>query len=150
MPEDEVQRIKLGALLHDVGKIGIPENVLKKPGKLEDDEWEIMKQHPVIGAEKVLAPNEALRDLIPIVKYHHEHIDGGGYPEHLKGDEIPLAAKIVAVADTYHALISDRPYRKGMSVEKACEILKDGAGKLWDRDLVRQFINIAPSLSTSV
>ena len=109
-----------------------------------------MKQHPVIGAEKVLAPNEALRDLIPIVKYHHEHIDGGGYPEHLKGDEIPLAAKIVAVADTYHALISDRPYRKGMSVEKACEILKDGAGKLWDRDLVRQFINIAPSLSTSV
>ncbi len=150
LPEDEVQRIKLGALLHDVGKIGIPENVLKKPGKLEDDEWEIMKQHPVIGAEKVLAPNEALRDLIPIVKYHHEHMDGSGYPEHLKGDEIPLAARIVAVADTYHALISDRPYRKGMSVEKACEILKDGAGKLWDRDLVRQFINIAPSLSTSI
>ena len=150
LPEDEVQRIKLGALLHDVGKIGIPENVLKKPGKLEDDEWEIMKQHPVIGAEKVLAPNEALRDLIPIVKYHHEHMDGSGYPEHLKGNEIPLAARIVAVADTYHALISDRPYRKGMSVEKACEILNDGAGKLWDRDLVRQFINIAPSLSTSI
>ena len=150
LPEDEVQRIKLGALLHDVGKIGIPENVLKKPGKLEDDEWKIMTQHPVIGAEKVLAPNEALHDLIPIVKYHHEHVDGSGYPEHLKGDEIPLEARIVAVADTYHALISDRPYRKGMSVEKACEILKDGAGKLWDRDLVRQFINIAPSLSTSI
>lgn len=150
LPEEEVQRIKLGALLHDVGKIGIPENVLKKPGKLEGDEWEIMKQHPVIGAEKVLKPNEALRDLIPIVKYHHEHIDGSGYPDHLKGDEIPLAARIVAVADTYHALISDRPYRKGMSVEKACEILKEGAGKLWDADLVRQFISIAPSLSTSI
>ncbi len=150
LPEDEVQRIKLGALLHDVGKIGIPENVLKKPGKLEGEEWEIMKQHPVIGAEKVLAPNDALRDLIPIVKYHHEHIDGSGYPEHLKGEKIPLAARIVAVADTFHALISDRPYRKGMSVEKACEILKDGAGKLWDTDLVRQFIAIAPSLSTSV
>ncbi len=150
LPEDEVQRIKLGALLHDVGKIGIPENVLKKPGKLENDEWEIMKQHPVIGAEKVLKPNEALRDLIPIVKYHHEHLDGSGYPEHLKGDKIPLAARIVAVADTYHALISDRPYRKGMSVEKACEILKEGAGKLWDADLVRQFISIAPSLSTSI
>lgn len=150
LPEDEVQRIKLGALLHDVGKIGIPENVLKKPGKLEGEEWEIMKQHPVIGAEKVLKPNEALRDLIPIVKYHHEHLDGSGYPEHLKGDEIPLAARIVAVADTYHALISDRPYRKGMSVEKACEILKDGAGKQWDPDLVRQFISIAPSLSTSI
>ena len=150
LPEDEVQRIKLGALLHDVGKIGIPESVLKKPGKLEGEEWEIMKQHPVIGAEKVLAPNDALRDLIPIVKYHHEHVDGSGYPEHLKGENIPLAARIVAVADTFHALISDRPYRKGMSVEKACEILKDGAGKLWDSDLVRQFIAIAPSLSTSV
>ncbi|MBS5802625.1 MAG: diguanylate cyclase [Brachyspira sp.] len=150
LPEDEVQRITLGALLHDVGKIGIPENVLKKPGKLEGEEWEIMKQHPVIGAEKVLMPNEALRDLIPIVKYHHEHIDGSGYPEKLKGDEIPLAARIVAVADTFHALISDRPYRKGMSIDKACEILKDGAGKLWDRDLVRHFISIAPSLSTII
>ncbi len=150
LPEDEVQRIKLGALLHDVGKIGIPENVLKKPDKLSDDEWQIMKQHPVIGAEKVLAPNVALRDLIPMVKYHHEHIDGSGYPEKLKGDEIPLAARIVAVADTFHALISDRPYRKGMSVEKACEILKSGAGKQWDVDLIRHFIGIAPALSTII
>ena len=150
LPEDEVQRIKLGALLHDVGKIGIPENVLKKPDKLSDDEWEIMKQHPVIGAEKVLAPNDALRELIPMVKYHHEHIDGSGYPEKLKGDKIPLEARIIAVADTYHALISDRPYRKGMSVERACEILKEGAGKQWDSDLVRHFIAIAPSLSTTV
>lgn len=150
LPENEVQRITIGALLHDVGKIGIPENVLKKPGQLDNDEWEIMKQHPVIGAEKVLAPNEALRDLIPIVKYHHERIDGKGYPQQLKGDEIPLAARIVAVADAYHALISDRPYRKGMPLEKACEILQEGAGKLWDRDLVRQFISIAPSLSTSI
>ena len=150
LPEDEVQRIKLGALLHDVGKIGIPENVLKKPDKLSDEEWQIMKQHPVIGAEKVLEPNEALRDLIPMVKYHHEHMDGSGYPEHLKGDKIPLAARIVAVADTFHALISDRPYRKGLSLETACEILKDGAGKQWDADLVRHFLTIAPSLSTSI
>ena len=150
LPEDEVERIKLGALLHDVGKIGIPESVLKKPDKLLDDEWEIMKQHPVIGAEKVLEPNEALRDLIPIVKYHHERIDGKGYPEQLKGDKIPLAARIVSVADAYHALSSDRPYRKGMPVEKACEILQMGSGTQWDADLVRHFIAIAPSLSTSV
>lgn len=150
LPEEEVERIKLGALLHDVGKIGIPESVLKKPDKLLDDEWEIMKQHPTIGAEKVLEPNEALRDLIPIVKYHHERIDGLGYPEKLKGDQIPLAARIVSVADAYHALISDRPYRKGMPVEKACEILRMGAGTQWDADLVRHFISIAPSLSTSV
>lgn len=150
LPEHEVERIKIGALLHDVGKIGIPENVLKKPGKLTDEEWEIMKQHPTIGAEKVLAPNEALRDLIPIVKYHHERLDGKGYPEQLKGNEIPLAARIVSVADAYHALVSDRPYRKGMPIEKACAILKEGAGIQWDADLVRQFISIAPSLTTNV
>ncbi len=150
LPEAEVERIKLGALLHDIGKIGIPENVLKKPSMLNDDEWEIMKQHPVIGAEKVLAPNESLRDLIPMVKFHHEHYDGTGYPFGLKGDEIPLSARIVSIADAYHALVSDRPYRKGLGVEKACEILKLGAGVQWDRELVRQFIVIAPSLSTEV
>lgn len=150
LPESEVERIALGALLHDVGKIGIPENVLRKPTHLSEEEWEVMKQHPVIGAEKVLMPNEALRDLIPIVKYHHEHWDGSGYPEKLQGEEIPFSARIVAIADAYHALISDRPYRKGLSVQKACEILKMGAGIQWDSALVRQFIQIAPSLSTTV
>lgn len=150
LPEKDVERIKLGALLHDIGKIGIPETVLKKPSRLTDDEWEIMKQHPIIGAEKVLMPNESLHDLIPIVKYHHEHWDGSGYPEKLKGEEIPLAARIVSVADAYHALISDRPYRKGMSNEKACEILRVGAGIQWDKDLVREFINISESLYTMI
>ncbi|MBQ3101959.1 diguanylate cyclase [bacterium] len=148
LPAGQVERIKLGAMLHDIGKIGIPESVLRKPDKLNDEEWEIMKQHPVIGAEKVLAPNESLHDLIPMVKYHHEHIDGSGYPCGLKGDEIPLEARIVAVADAYHALVSDRPYRKGMSCEKACEILKLGAGIQWDAELVRHFVVIAPSMTT--
>lgn len=146
LPEEEVERIKLGALLHDVGKIGIPETVLKKEGPLSDEEWAIMKQHPTIGTEKVLMPNPSLRDLIPIVKYHHERIDGKGYPDGLKDGDIPLAAKIVAIADTYHALISDRPYRRGMDIEKAISILKNGAGTQWDEDLVRTFIQIAPSL----
>lgn len=146
LPEKEVERITLGALLHDVGKIGISESILKKEGPLSDDEWNIMKQHPVIGTEKVLQPNPSLRDLIPIVKYHHERVDGKGYPEGLSNDQIPLAAKIVAIADTYHALTSDRPYRKGMDIEKAISILEDGAGKQWDENLVRTFIQIAPSL----
>ena len=146
LPEREIERIRLGALLHDVGKIGIPERVLQKEGPLSDEEWIIMKQHPTIGAEKVLLPNASLRDLIPIVKYHHERIDGKGYPEGLSNGDIPLAAKIVAIADTYHALTSDRPYRKGMSIEKAVSILEEGAGSQWDADLVRTFISIAPSL----
>lgn len=150
LPQNEVERIKLGAMLHDVGKIGIPEQILRKPTKLSDDEWQIMKQHPSIGADKVLKPNKSLHDLIPMVKYHHEHIDGSGYPYGLKGDEIPLSARIVAVADAFHALISDRPYRKGLSVQKACEILKMGAGVQWDKDLIRQFIIIAPSLATNI
>lgn len=150
LPTNEVERIKLGAMLHDIGKIGIPEDVLRKPTRLSDDEWETMKQHPLIGADKVLKPNHSLHDLIPMVKYHHEHIDGSGYPYGLKGDEIPLSAKIVAVADAYHALISDRPYRKGLSVNKACEILKMGAGVQWDKELVRQFIILAPSLATNI
>lgn len=150
LPEDEIKQLSLGALLHDVGKIGIPENVLRKTSNLSDDEWNIMKQHPVIGAEKVLKPNPVLRELIPIVKYHHERIDGKGYPEGLKGDEIPLAARIVAIADTFHALVSDRPYRKGMELNKACDILMCGAGTQWDEDLVRKFIQIAPSLSSMI
>lgn len=150
LPAPEVERIKLGALLHDIGKIGIPEHVLRKPTMLSDEEWEIMKQHPAIGADKVLKPNKSLHDLIPMVKYHHEKIDGSGYPYGLKGEEIPLSARIVAVADSFHALISDRPYRKGLSVNKACEILKMGAGIQWDKELIRQFIIIAPSLATNI
>ena len=146
LPETEIDRITLGALLHDVGKIGIPETILKKEGPLSDEEWNTMKQHPVIGVEKVLQQNPTLKDLIPIVKHHHERIDGKGYPSMLAGDEIPLAARIVAIADTYHALISDRPYRKGMDIQKAISILEDGAGKQWDADLVRTFVQIAPSL----
>jgi diguanylate cyclase (GGDEF)-like protein len=146
LPEKKVQRIKLAALLHDVGKIGIAESILRKPGALTDHEWEIMKQHPVIGTKKVLEPINSLKDLIPIVKHHHERIDGCGYPDRLKDDEIPLGAKIVAIADAFHALISHRPYRKSLNVDKALEILKSGAGTQWDKDLIKNFIAIAPSL----
>ena len=146
LDENEIERIKLGAVLHDVGKIGIPENILRKPAPLSDEEWSIMKQHPTIGVDKVIKPNRQLQDLIPMVKYHHERYDGKGYPEGLKGEEIPFAARIVSVADAYHALVSDRPYRKGMGIDQACTILKEGAGTQWDKELVRTFISIAPSL----
>jgi len=148
LPEKTVQRIKLAALLHDVGKIGITESILRKPGALTDHEWEIMKQHPVIGAKKVLEPIKSLKDLIPIVKHHHERIDGCGYPDRLKDDEIPVGAKIVAIADAFHALISHRPYRKSLTLDRSIEILRAGAGTQWDGELVRKFVTIAPSLCT--
>ena len=150
LSEKKIQRIKLAALLHDVGKIGIAEHILRKPGALTDHEWEIMKQHPIIGVKKVLEPIKSLKDLIPIVRHHHERIDGYGYPDRLKDDEIPIGAKIVAIADAFHALISHRPYRKAMGLEKAVQILKSGAGTQWDRELVEIFISIAPSLCTEV
>ena len=150
LPDEEVERIKLGALLHDIGKIGIPEDVLRKPSKLTDEEFKIIQQHPTIAVEKILQTNPLLRELIPIVKYHHEQWNGKGYPCGLKGEDIPLSARIVAIADTYHALISDRPYRKGMSFEKACSILEEGADIQWDKELVRQCISIAPSLATMI
>lgn len=150
LPKSEVARIKMGALLHDIGKIGVPERILKKPGALTDEEWNIMKQHPSIGVKKVLGSIDSLKDLIPIVEHHHENWDGTGYPAKLAGEDIPLGARIVAVADAFHALISDRPYRKGLSIDKAIEILKAGAGIQWDKNLVRKFVMIAPSLSTTI
>lgn len=146
----EIKNIKLGALLHDVGKIGIPENILRKSDNLNDEEWNIMKQHPTIGVKKVLKPIEILKDLIPIVEHHHENWDGSGYPAKLKGEEIPLGARIVAIADAYHALISDRPYRKGLEISKAIEILTAGAGIQWEKSLVMKFIDLIPELSTTI
>lgn len=142
----DVQKIKLGALLHDVGKIGIPESILKKNDNLTDEEWDIMKQHPSIGVKKVLQPVEILNELVPIVEHHHEKWDGTGYPAGLKGEAIPLGARIVAIADAYHALISDRPYRKGLGVLTAVKVLKTGAGIQWQEELVQKFIEIIPSL----
>ena len=139
-----VEQIKLGAILHDIGKIGISETILRKPGPLTDHEWEVMKQHPIIGVKKILEPIESLQELISTVRHHHERIDGFGYPDRLKGNEIPLGAKIVAIADSFHALISHRPYKKAVSVKKALEILKSGAGKQWDKYLVEKFIMITP------
>lgn len=146
LSEKEIQKIKLGALLHDVGKIGIPENILRKSEKLTDEEWNVMKQHPSIGVKKVLKPIEILNELVPIVEHHHEHWDGSGYPARLKAEEIPVDARIVAIADSYHALISDRPYRRGLESSKAIQILKAGAGIQWQSELVEKFIEIIPML----
>jgi HD-GYP domain-containing protein (c-di-GMP phosphodiesterase class II) len=138
----EQNRIYLSGLLHDVGKIGIPDHVLLKAGKLTDEEFQIIKQHPEIGA-RIVESLPQLRDLLPGILHHHESIDGSGYPHGLVGAEIPLQARIMAVADTYDAMTSHRPYRPGMPREKAIEIIQARAGIQWDVDAVKAFLSLS-------
>ena len=125
--KEDVEIMIIGGKLHDIGKIGVRDSVLLKPDKLTDEEFDLIKQHPVIGAE-ILKSIPSFSKIMPIVYSHHERIDGRGYPEGLKGNKIHKWARMTAVADTYHALSSDRPYRKGMSQEKALEIIHDVRG----------------------
>ncbi len=145
---EDVEQVRLAAFLHDIGKIGIPESILCKNGPLNEREWEIMKQHPVIGARQILAPVSALKDVIPMVEFHHENWDGSGYPSGLAGEAIPLGARIVSIVDAFHGLTSDRSYRKALTVIEAKGILESGSGTKWDPNLLQVFfkiLNIAAS-----
>lgn len=136
---EEAQRtIRLAALLHDVGKIGIPDEILRKPGHLTDEEFEVMKQHPVVGAFMV-SNIPGLADIVPGVKHHHERWDGGGYPDKLAGEAIPLLARIIAVPDAFSAMTTDRPYRKGMNWEVALDRVRQGSGSHFDPKVVSAF-----------
>ncbi len=131
----EIEAIRLGGILHDIGKIAIPPDILNKPGPLNDDEWKIMKSHPDIGYNVCLPLKKSLGPALEVVRHHHEKLDGSGYPDSLKGDEVSMVSRIMAVADIYDALRTDRPYRKGMSKEKSLRILNEEAeaGKLDQR-----------------
>src|SRR5437762_4153674 len=137
----EIETVRLGGLLHDLGKIAVPDAILLKPGPLTREEFEQIKVHPVIGAEIVrpLGPYSAPE---PVVLHHHERLDGGGYPGGLKGNAIPLAARIVSVSDAFDAITTDRPYRSGRPVEVALQILSDGKGSQWDPDAVDAFLKL--------
>ena len=138
LPDGEVQTIHLSGLLHDVGKVGIDDRILRKNGPLTDEEFEQVKRHPMIGYQ-ILSGLKNLRHVLPGVRNHHENYDGSGYPDGLKGDEISLLARILAVADGYDAMGSDRPYRKGMPAEKIDGIFRRGAGTQWDPAVVDAF-----------
>lgn len=135
LPEEDLRDIYLSGLLHDIGKIGVDDQILRKPGHLTQEEFEQVKKHPVIGYN-ILAGLKNLRTVIPGVRYHHESWSGNGYPDRLAGDEIPLMARILAVADSYDAMGSDRPYRKGMPTEALERILRDGSAKQWDPQVI--------------
>jgi putative nucleotidyltransferase with HDIG domain/PAS domain S-box-containing protein len=140
--ETDLLNIRRGSLLHDIGKMGIPDNILLKPDKLTDDEWEHMRMHAVY-AYKLLSNIDYLRDALDIPYCHHEKWNGTGYPRGLKGEEIPLSARIFAVADVYDALTSDRPYRMGWSHERAVEYIRQQSGHYFDPKVVDVFLRLA-------
>ncbi len=135
LPAEVVHQVRIGSLLHDVGKIGIPDHILSKPDRLTDAEYEIMKQHPVVGAN-IMGQVRKLHSQVPAIAEHHERLDGSGYPRGLKGDECSLLGRIVAVADVFDALTSDRPYRGPMPVEEVLDYLFQRAGRQFDEQCV--------------
>jgi len=142
LPAKEIEVVRLGAALHDMGKIVVPDSILKKPGKLTPEEYTIIKQHCYSGGQ-ICKRVGFLMNAYPIVYHHHERWDGKGYPDGLAGDKIPLGARIVSVVDAFDAMTSDRPYRDSMPLEEATAILKDGAGRQWDARVVRTLLESA-------
>jgi putative two-component system response regulator len=140
--EEDLHELRIASWLHDIGKIGVPENILLKPGPLNAEETRIMREHPVIG-EKMCAPLKSLRHILLVIRHHHEKMDGSGYPDGLRGEAIPLKARILQVADIYDALTTDRPYRGALPPEEALQILFSEAENGWlDASVVLKFSRI--------
>jgi response regulator RpfG family c-di-GMP phosphodiesterase len=142
--DNEMVSIYRGVLLHDIGKMGVPDHILKKAGKLTEEEWIEMRRHPVY-AYNLLSPISFLRGVLDIPYCHHEHWDGSGYPRGLRGEQIPLAARIFSVVDNWDALLSDRPYRKAWPLEKVKAYLRESAGALLDPRIVEIFLSMIES-----
>lgn len=143
-----IDAIEMAALLHDIGKLAIPDRLLVKAGPLTEDEYEEVKQHVIIGAD-ILSAVAFPGPLAVIVRHHHEKWDGTGYPDRLKGEEIPIGARVLAIADTYDALTSDRPYRDRLSHDRAVAIIQDGLGTVFDPELVEVFLRLARRLDSA-
>lgn len=141
LPAEQTDVIVKAGILHDIGKIATPDSILFKPGPLDAAEWKTMQEHAAFGAQ-VLSELPALAAFAPIVRAHHERWDGEGYPDRLKGEQIPFEARVVAVADAFHAMISDRPYRPAIGQREAMTILKDGSGTQWDPTVVHAMITM--------
>ena len=141
LPPDEQARVVKAALIHDLGKVGIMDSIISKPGPLTDEEYNILKRHPVIGAE-IINRMKGFQDLVPLVRHHHERWDGRGYPDGLEKDEIPIGARVLAMADSLDAMLSDRPYRPTRSMKEVVEEVTSCTGTQFDPVVVEAFFDV--------
>jgi putative two-component system response regulator len=143
--EDEITALRRAGVVHDVGKIAVPDAILLKPGKLTEQEWKLMREHPVVG-ERICAPLKSFRLVLPIIRHHHEKLDGSGYPDGLRGNAIPMTARILQIVDVYDALTTDRPYKKAFSITDTLQTMKEEVGKgWWDPRIFEQFEQLMKS-----
>ena len=142
LEEESLVALRRGGFLHDLGKITVPDEILKKGSDLTPAEWEVMKQHPITG-EMICRPLKSLRSVLPIIRNHHEHWNGSGYPDGLKGEDIPLLARILQVVDVYDALTTERPYKKALTYEEAARVMdREAEAGMWDPNLVYEFFRM--------
>jgi HD-GYP domain-containing protein (c-di-GMP phosphodiesterase class II) len=141
MPSDQVERIAYAALLHDVGKLAVPHAILHKPGPLDPDEWTVMSDHPIAG-ERILLRIPELAVIAPIVRHEHEHWDGSGYPDRLRGRRIPIGSRVILACDAWHAMRTDRPYRDALDYQAAIAELERGAGHQFDPDVISALLDL--------
>jgi putative two-component system response regulator len=146
LADDDLDALYHGGIIHDIGKAAVSEAILNKAGPLDFEEWTRMEEHPVIG-ESMVAPIPCGSKVLPIIRHHHERFDGRGYPDGLQGDRIPLLARIVSICDAYDALVNDRPYRARVNEPMAVAILREGAGRQWDPELVEVFVTEITAIS---
>jgi putative two-component system response regulator len=145
LAEDQLIALRRGGIVHDIGKVAIPDAILLKPGRLTPQEMDIIRQHPQVG-EKICAPLKSFRLVLPIIRNHHEKLDGTGYPDGLKGAAIPLAARIMTIVDVYDALTTERPYKRALTREEALEVMADEVRRgWWDPDLFQLFQHLGPA-----
>jgi len=145
LPDDQLVALRRAGIVHDIGKVAVPETILLKPGRLTPEEFRVVQHHPVLG-ERICAPLKSFRLVLPIIRHHHEKLDGSGYPDGLKGEEIPLTARVLQIVDVYDALTTHRPYKKALPSAKALEIMEDEVRKgWWDPGIFAQFKRLVAS-----
>jgi len=145
LPEEQITALRRAGVIHDIGKVAVPDSILLKPSRLTEEEWKVMREHPVVG-ERICAPLKSFRLVLPIIRHHHEKFDGSGYPDGLRGDAIPVAARVLQIVDVFDALTSKRPYKEALSTPEALQIMKEEVAKgWWDPHIFQEFSRLVTS-----